>query len=92
MIRSFRSKALAEFWASGSVGRLDAKLAPRIKRILSRLNVAKVPAEMNLPGFRFHALIGDRAGTYAVSVNGPWRITFKWDDEDAVQVDLEQYH
>ena len=92
MIKTFRSKALAEFWAKGSIAKLDAKLAPRIKIRLSRLDVSKTPEEMNVPGFNFHQLSGDRAGTYTVHVNGPWCITFEWDNEDAVGVDLEQYH
>jgi proteic killer suppression protein len=49
-------------------------------------------SEMNVPGFNFHQLSGDRAGTYSVHVNGPWCITFMWDNDTAVRVDLEQYH
>lgn len=47
---------------------------------------------MNVPGFRFHPLKGERKGSYAVSVSGNWRITFKFDGENAVDVDLEDYH
>lgn len=47
---------------------------------------------MNLPGYRFHRLTGERKGTFAVSVTGNWRITFRFDGEDAVDVDLEDYH
>lgn len=47
---------------------------------------------MNLPGYRFHGLRGDRGGTYAVSVTGNLRITFVFDGEDAIDVDLEDYH
>jgi proteic killer suppression protein len=92
MIRSFRSKALAAFWTTGSTAKLDASLVPRIKIRLSRLDQAQEPAEMNVPGFNFHQLSGDRAGTYSVHVNGPWCITFIWDNDAAVRVDLEQYH
>lgn len=92
MIKTFRSKALADFWNTGSTAKLDARMVFRIQARLSRLHVSKRPEEMNLPGFKLHLLTGTRAGTYAVSVNGPWRITFRWDNEDAVEVDLEQYH
>ncbi len=47
---------------------------------------------MNLPGFRFHALSGDLQGRYAVSASANWRVTFGWSGEDAVDVDLEDYH
>ena len=47
---------------------------------------------MNSPGFGFHALTGDLAGRYAVSVSRNWRITFSWDGEDAAEVDLEDTH
>jgi proteic killer suppression protein len=47
---------------------------------------------MNLSGFGFHALKGDQAGRFAVTVSRNWRITFAFDGEDAVEVDLEDYH
>ena len=47
---------------------------------------------MNLPGFDFHALKGFVPTRYTVHVNGPWCITFEWQDESATKVDLEQYH
>lgn len=45
-----------------------------------------------LPGYRFHALKGDRKGNYAVSVSGNWRLTFRFEGEHAVDVNLEDYH
>jgi proteic killer suppression protein len=58
---------------------------------LSRLNAARNPEEVNLPGFNFHKLRG-KPERYAVAVSGPWRITFAWDGDDVVLVDYEQYH
>lgn len=60
--------------------------------MLDRLDAAIRPEDMNLPGYRFHGLKGDRKGTYAVSVSGNWRITFRFEKGDAVDVDLEDYH
>jgi proteic killer suppression protein len=48
--------------------------------------------DMNIPGFGFHALKGDRRGEYAVTITRNWRITFRWRGEDAVNVDFEDYH
>jgi proteic killer suppression protein len=50
------------------------------------------PRDMNLPGLDFHNLAGDNKGRYAVKVSANWRITFGWEEEDAIQVDFEDYH
>ena len=60
--------------------------------MLDRLDASTQSQDMNLPGYRFHGLRGDRAGIYAVSVTGNLRITFAFDGEDAVDMDLEDYH
>ncbi|MYZ49108.1 type II toxin-antitoxin system RelE/ParE family toxin [Propylenella binzhouense] len=92
MIRSFRSRALRRFWERSDERRLPAEQAARIAMILDRLDASTQPGMMNVPGLRFHSLTGDMKGRYAVAVTGNWRITFAWDGEDAVAVDLEDYH
>lgn len=92
MIQSFRSKALKELFGTGKSGRIATALHKRILVRLDRLNVAATPEEMNLPGFNFHQLTGFTPVRYTVHINGPWCITFAFEDGDAVQVDLEQYH
>jgi proteic killer suppression protein len=91
MIRSFRSRALSAFWHRGDASRLRTDLVERLRLRLSRLDQAIQPEEMNAPGFNFHKLRG-KPVRYTVHVNGPWCVTFGWDREDAIQVDLEQYH
>jgi toxin HigB-1 len=92
MIKSFRSKGLADLWAKGRTKAVDARLHRRILLRLDRLDVAAVPEEMNVPGFDFHALKGPKPTRYSVHVNGPWCLTFEFEDGDACRVDLEQYH
>jgi proteic killer suppression protein len=92
VIRSFRSKGLAELWEKGRTGKIDAKMQERILRRLDRLDVIERPEEMNVPGFDFHALRGFKPPRYSVHVNGPWCITFEFADGDARRVDFEQYH
>jgi proteic killer suppression protein len=92
VIRSFRSKALRLFAETGDARKLSVPNAGRVRRILNELDIAKAPEEMNLPGYRFHALKGDRKGAFAVDASGNWRITFRWAGKDAVEVDLEDYH
>jgi toxin HigB-1 len=92
MIRSFRSKALADLWAKRRTKAIDAKLQRRILLLLDRLDAASLPGEMNVPGFDFHALKGFKPRRYTVHVNGPWCLTFEFEDGDACRVDFEQYH
>jgi proteic killer suppression protein len=89
--RRIKSKALKLF-AKGDTSKVNPSWRPTIKQILSSLNVAVHPTELNLPGFGFHELKGDRKGTFAVSVTGNWRVTSKWDDAGPFAVDLEDYH
>jgi toxin HigB-1 len=60
--------------------------------MLDRLDTVLRPQDMNIPGYRFHPLAGGRKRTYAATVTGNWRITFRFDGEDAIDVDLEDYH
>lgn len=91
MIKTFKSKALADFWSKGKTAKIDARMQPRIIRILDRLDVAMAPGGMDIPGFDFHPLRG-KPQRYSVHVNGPWCITFEFENGDAFKVDYEQYH
>ena len=90
MIRSFKSKGLAELWEKGRTGKIDAKMQTRILRRLDRLDVIVRPEEMNVPGFDFHPLRGFKPSRYSVHVNGPWCITFEFQDGDAWRLDFER--
>ena len=92
MIKSFKSKALAELWSDGRTKGIDARMHRRILVRLDRLDAAVRPEEMNVPGFNFHALKGFAPTRYTVHVNGPWCVTFAFDGEDAAAVDFGQYH
>jgi toxin HigB-1 len=92
MIRSFRSKALRRFAQTGDDSKLNVPNTDRVRRQLLALDAAQRPQDMDIPGYGFHALKGNLKGRYAISASGNWRITFAWDDVDAVEVDLEDYH
>jgi proteic killer suppression protein len=92
MIRSFRSKGLAELWNGGSTRRIDGKMHKRILVRLDRVNVATTTKELDLPGFDFHALKGHQPTRCSIHVNGPWCLTFEFEEGDAHRVDFEQYH
>lgn len=59
---------------------------------MDRLDIARSLTDLNLPGFDFHALKGFDPTRYTIHINGPWCITFEFQDGDAYRVDLEQYH
>jgi len=64
----------------------------RILLRLDALDAATKPEDMNLPGFDFHNLKGFSPLRYTVHVNGPWCLTFEFENGDAYIVDFEQYH
>ena len=92
MIKSFEHKGLQAFFESGSKAGIQPHHAPKLARLLARLHAAKVPEDMNVPGWRLHPLVGSLAGHYSVFVNGNWRLTFRFDGGDAVLVDYQDYH
>lgn len=92
MILSFRHKALRQFYDTGSAKGLDARRVARIRLILTRLDASSAPEDMNLPGLRLHPLKGRLDGFWAVSVSGNWRIIFRFEDGNAMDVDLVDYH
>jgi toxin HigB-1 len=77
-------------------GARAAKIAPghvaKLTRILSVLDRSGGPVGMDLPGFRLHPLKGRLKGHFAVSVSGNWRVTFRFEDGHAVDVDYRDYH
>jgi proteic killer suppression protein len=92
MIRSFNHKGLERFFRHSDYRGIPAQSAARIERMLDTLDAATRPEEMNIAGYRYDRLKGDRADTYAITVAGNLRITFAFEGEDAIRVDLEDYH
>jgi len=92
MIRSFKHRGLERFFKRADYRGIPAQFASRLERMLDRLDAAVKPADMNLPGYRFHPLKGNLKGHYAVSVSGNWRLTFRFEGEHATDVNLEDYH
>ena len=91
MIKTFANKQLESLWKTGK-SKIDAQLHKRILRRLDALDDASRPEDMNLPGFDFHALKGHAPNRYTVHVNGPWRVTFEFEDGNAYALAFEQYH
>lgn len=92
MIKSFQSKALKRYWTRGSRSAVSATYRDKIDLLLNALDAAKKPDDMKFPGSGFHSLTGNMAGRYALNVSRNWRLTFAWEDADAIDLDLEDYH
>ena len=89
--RSIRSRALRRYWERADASKIRPDCLRAVKLILSALDAAREPRALNLPGLRLHALKGRQAGLFAVDVSGNWRTTFAFDEEDAIDIDLEDY-
>lgn len=92
-IRSVGSKALRRLIEQNDVRGIRSDLAGRVRNILAVLITADdMDGVKGPPGWRIHQLVGDRAGTWSISVSGNWRITFDIEDGEITDLDLEDYH
>jgi toxin HigB-1 len=92
MIKSFAHKGIKAFFESGTKAGIQSAHAPRLRLQLAALNRAKLPADMAVPGWRLHSLKGNMAGHWAITVNGNWRVTFRFESGDVLLVDYKDYH
>ena len=92
MIRSFKNKTLLELFETGRSAKIDVRLHRRILIRLDAVNHATSIDNLRLPGYNFHALKGFTPTRYTIHVNGPWCITFEFDEGHTYHVDFEQYH
>lgn len=92
MIKSWKHKGLKVFYSTGRTSGIQATHAKRLKLLLQLLNAATQPDDMNLPGFFYHPLKGNKNAYFAVTVNKNWRLIFKFEEGDAILVDYLDYH
>ncbi|MRS62347.1 peptidase [Larkinella terrae] len=92
MIVSYRHKGLELYALKGDRSKLHQLHVQKIKMILTRLEAASSAQELDQPGYKFHALSGDLQGFYSVKVSGNYRIIFRFDGENACDVDYLDYH
>jgi proteic killer suppression protein len=94
VIRNIIHKGLNRFDQTGDTRGITSQHINRLSSRLEAMNIAESLDELDRPGWKLHELKGDRKGTWSISVNGPWRLTFEWDAEnkDCCNVDFEQYH
>ncbi len=92
MIRTFKHSGLKRYFETGKARGIPADMAKRIETRLNVLNRARELRDLNLPGFGFHALKGSRKGEYALTVTANYRLTFRFENSDVLDLNLEDYH
>jgi proteic killer suppression protein len=92
VIRSIRHRGLQALYEGRTARRVAPQHVEKLRDILAALDRSRSPQDMNLPGFRFHALRGDLKGHHAVWVSENWRVTFRFEEGHAFDVDYVDYH
>lgn len=93
MIKSFKDKRSATIFAGRSVSMLPSEIQRRALNKLRILDKSQQLAELRIPpGNRLEALSGNRQGQHSIRINDQWRICFRWQDTDAYEVEITDYH
>lgn len=92
MIKSIRHKGLRRFFETGNASGIQADHRKKLRLQLTALDTATTIEDMDIPGFRLHQLKGKRSGTWAIEVRANWRLTFRFADGHAYDLDYEDYH
>ena len=93
MIKSFADKRTQELYSEGKSKKFPADVAQRAVRKLEYVNLAEQLEDLKVPpGNRLHQLSGNRQGQYSISINDQWRICFRFEDGDAYEVEVCDYH
>jgi len=92
MVRSFKHRGLKRLYERGDRRGIRPDLVDTVEDLLARLDEADTPQALNLPGYRLHPLKGDLQGFWSVTVRANWRIVFRFEEANAVDVELIDYH
>ncbi len=92
MIQTFKHKGLKQLFEKGTSSGVNSQHVKRLKMILVLLETSETVEDMDLPGLNLHELKGNRKGTWALKISGNWRVTFRLEQGDALDVNYEDYH
>ena len=92
MIASFRHKGLKLFYEKGDASKLQPQHVSKIRLILTRLDASRIPEELNVPGYGLHQLKGEWKGFWSVKVDKNYRIIFRIENENMLDIDYIDYH
>ncbi len=92
MIKSFKHKGLKKLFDTGNHKGVNPEHVKRLKLILARLDASQTKDDMNLPGLSLHLLKGELKDFWAVTVSGNWRVYFRFENNNVVDVNYGDYH
>lgn len=92
MIKKFQHRGLKQLYEEDEGSGINPEHVEKVRRILAQLKSSSRPEDMDLPGYKLHLLKGDLAGFWSVTVRANWRIIFRFENGDATNVDLIDYH
>ncbi len=92
MIKSFKHKGLKQLYEDDDRKGLNSEHIEKLRRILSRLDQAKGPSDLDLPGYKLHSLKGDLSGYWSVTVRANWRVVFRFEQGNVIDVNFIDYH
>ena len=92
-LRSFRNKLLRRFYEDGTTKGLAPGSAKKLRAMFAVLDRMKAVEELKeWPLWQVHTLTGDRKGTWSMNITRNWRLTFRIEADEIVDIDLEDYH
>ncbi len=93
VIRTFADRHTEELFVTGRSSRLPQEITRRARRKVEYVDLASRIGDLRVPpGNRLHKLSGNREGQYAIAINDQWRICFRFEDGDAFDVEIADYH
>lgn len=92
MIINFKHKGLEQFFLKGKSAKINPKHVIKLRLIIAKLHTSMDIKDMGFPGSNLHSLKGDKKDYWSVSVNGNWRVIFRFKNENAYDVDYIDYH
>lgn len=92
MIKGIRYEGLKLFYETGKAAGIQPAHARRLGLQLAALDSSRTIEDMDIPGFRVHALKGDRKGQFSIRVNDQFRICFVWTEAGPAEVEIVDYH
>ena len=92
MIKTFRHAGIEKFFLTGSKAGIQPAHAAKLSIQLYALDAAKSPSDLRTPAWHLHSLKGNLEGHWSIRVNGNWRLTFRFEGENAILIDYQDYH
>ena len=92
MIKNFKNKGLEGLFVKGDASKVSQAHLKKLRMILSILDQAKELRDLNFPGGGLHSLKGEYEGFYSLRVSGNWRLVFRFEDGDVLDLNYLDYH